>query len=136
LCRDLIGESAACSAVEIESYLADSAELPALDRLDGVLLRLVAFVEEKLPYLAAIGEACSGENRTSKFNLPGYRWMHGILSDLLRAAREEGAIRSVDIDFTATAILAALGPDVYQYQHEERGLTHEQIVQAVRSLYC
>ena len=100
-----------------------------------MITRFVSFMDEKLPYLAAIGEACSGEHRTTKFNLPEYRWIHGIIAELLDEAKGEGAIPPADSDFTAHAILAALSPDLYQYQRDERGLTQEQIVEGVRRLY-
>lgn len=57
------------------------------------------------------------------------------IAGLLRQAQAEGDIAPADADFTADAVLAALSPDVYQYQREERGLTQEQIVQGVRRLY-
>ncbi len=135
LCRDLIADTVERSAAELETYLRESTGQPALERLDHVLLRIVTFIEDKLSYLAAIGDACAGENRTSKFNLPGYRWLHGMLTGLLNEAQEEGAISVADITFTADAILAAISPDMYQFEREERGLTREQIVHRVRSLY-
>lgn len=135
LCRDLMGESMARARNEFEAYWRESEGYPALDRLDGVIARLVSFIDEKLPYLAAIGESCSGELRTTKFNLPEYRWMHGIVTELLDEAQADGAIPPADASFTADAVLAALGPDVYQYQRQERGLTQEQIVRGVRRLY-
>lgn len=135
VCRDLMGESAERAIEELEAYLRDSEGRPALERLDGVIGRLVVFIEEKLPYLAAIGEACAGEYRTKKFNLPWYRWMHGIVAGLLDDAQAEGAIPPADVSFTADALLAALSPDMYQYQREERSLSRQQIVEGVRRLY-
>jgi AcrR family transcriptional regulator len=135
LCRDLMADTMERARAEFETYWRESAGQPALDRLDGVITRFVSILDEKLPYLAAIGEACSGESRTSKFNLPEYRWIHGIVTELLDAALAEGSIPPADSDFTAHAILAGLSPDLYQYQRDERGLTQEQIVQGVRRLY-
>lgn len=135
LCRDLMADTMERARVEFEIYWQESSGRPALDRLDGVITRFVSILDEKLPYLAAIGESCFGEHRTSKFNLPGYRWIHGIVTELLDAAMAEGAIPPADSDFTAHAVLAGLSPDLYQYQRDERGLTQEQIVQGVRRLY-
>ena len=53
----------------------------------------------------------------------------------LDQAQAEGSIPPADSNFTAHAILAALGPDMYQYQRNDRGLTQEQIVEGVRRLY-
>ncbi len=135
VCRDLMVESTERAKEQLGAYLRESEDRPAVHRLDGVIARLLVFFEEKLPYLAAIGEACSGELRTTKFKLPEYRWVHGIVAGLLEDAQAEGAIPAADADFTAHALLAALSPDMYQYQREERGLTQEQIVQGVRRLY-
>lgn len=135
VCRDLMAESTERARSELETYWRESKGQPALDRLDGVIARLVSFIDQKLPYLAAIGESCSGEIRTSKFNLPEYRWLHGFVAGLLDETQAEGAIPPADSDFTAHALLAGLSPDLYQYQRDERGLTQEQIVQGVRRLY-
>lgn len=135
LCRDLMTDTMERARAEFETYWRESPGQPALDRLDGVITRFVSILDEKLPYLAAIGEACFGEHRTTKFNLPEYRWIHGIITELLDQAMAEGAIPPADSDFTAHALLAGLSPDLYQYQRDERGLTQEQIVQGVRRLY-
>jgi AcrR family transcriptional regulator len=135
ICRDLMSESVARAKEEFEAYWQESEGWPALDRLDGVIARLVVLFEAKLPYLAAIDDACSGEFRTTKFHLPVYRWIHDIIARLLDDAQAEGTIPPTDVSFTADAVLAALGPDLYQYQREERGLSQEQIVQGVRRLY-
>jgi AcrR family transcriptional regulator len=135
LCRDLMSESTERAREAFEAYWRESSGQPALDRLDGTIVRLVGFFEEKLPYLAAIDDACAGEYRTSKFNLPEYRWIHAIIAELINEAQTEGAIPPADADFTAHAVLASLGPDMYQYQRKERGLSQEQIVEGVRRLY-
>lgn len=135
ICRDLMSESMEHAREEFEIYWRESEQWPALDRLDGVISRLVVLFEAKLPYLAAIDDACAGEYRTTKYQLPAYRWIHGIISKLLEDAQAEGAIPPSDVGFTADAVLAALGPDMYQYQREERGLSQEQIIQGVSRLY-
>jgi AcrR family transcriptional regulator len=135
LCRDLMQESAEHARTQFEAYWAETEGRPALERLNGVIELLVALFEAKLPYFAAIDDACAGEHRTSKFKLPLYRWIHGIISELLNDAQGEGAIPPTDVTFTADAVLAALSPDMYQYQRQERGLSQAQIVQGVRRLY-
>jgi AcrR family transcriptional regulator len=135
LCRDLMHESAERAREEFDTFRVETEGRPALERLDGVIGRLVVLFEEKLPYLAAIDDSCAGEYRTSKFKLPLRRWIHGIIAGLLNDAQAEGAIPLVDADFTADAVLATLSPDMYQYQRHERGLSQEQIVERVRRLY-
>jgi len=135
LCRDLMHESAERAREEFDIYWVETEGRPALERLDGMIGRLVVLFEEKLPYLAAIDDACAGEYRTSKFKLPLHRWIHGIIAGFLNDAQAEGSIPPADADFTADAVLATLSPDMYQYQRQERGLSQEQIVQGVRRLY-
>jgi AcrR family transcriptional regulator len=137
LCRDLLAESADRFRAESEAYLAGVAGTTSpLERLTGLLARLVALVETKLGLLAAIGDACWGGRRVEKFRSPGYQWVHGAIAGLLAEAVARGEISPLDTAFTADALMAALSPDVYQFQREERGLTPEQILQGVCRIFA
>jgi AcrR family transcriptional regulator len=137
LCRDVLGESAERFREEIEAYLARSdGAASALERLTSVLSRAVTLIETKLSLLAAIGDACWGERRVEKFRTPWYQWIHGTIAGLLSEAVERGELRTLDPTFTADALMAALSPDVYQFQREERGLTPEEILQGVCRIFA
>lgn len=135
LCRGLMQESGERAIEEFESFWRASVGRPALERLDGVIKRVVLLFEEKLPYLAAIDDACAGQLRTSKFKHPFYLQIHGIIAGLLNDAQTQGEIPPSNANFMTDAVMAALGPDMYQFQREERGLSQEQIIEGVRRLY-
>lgn len=136
LCRDLLGETTDTFRSEVDAYLARAAAgTPALDRLNYLLERYIALMDTKTSLLAAIGDACWGQRRTEKFSSSGYRWAHGTITGLLSEAVEKGELRPVDPSFTADALLAALSPDVYQFQRDVRGLTPEEILQGVRRIF-
>lgn len=137
LAQDLLSESADRFRAEVEGYLAQAdSSTPALERLTGLLSRLVQLLEAKLSLLAAIGDACWGERRVDKFRMPVYRWLHGIIAGLLAEAVAREELRPLDPTFTADALMAALSPDAFQFQREERGLTPEQILQGVCRIFA
>lgn len=135
LCFDLIKESAEGMQAEVEAYLQQSADLPALARLNGVLERVVAYTEEKLPMMGAIRDAYCGDNRVMQFANPFYRWLRGCIASLYAEAEAKGDIAPLDPAFTADALLGVLSPQVYEFQRREQGLTPEQILSGVRRLY-
>jgi AcrR family transcriptional regulator len=137
LCRDLLSETTQRFRQEIEDYLArNEGGTPALERLISVLARFVQLMETKTSLLAAIGDACWGQRRAEKFQSPGYQWIHGTVAALLTEAVAKGELRALDARFTADALLAALSPDVYQFQREERGLTPQEILQGVCRIFA
>lgn len=136
LCRDLLAETVQHFREETETYLAKSADAPALERLDCLLERYIDLMGTKTSLLAAIGDACWGQRRIEKFQSPGYQWAHGTIAGLLAEAVDREELRPIDPTFTADALLAAMSPDVYQFQCEVRGLTPEQILQNIRKIFA
>ncbi|HZS93885.1 MAG TPA: TetR/AcrR family transcriptional regulator [Chloroflexota bacterium] len=135
LCRDLLGETTDTFRAEVDTYLTRSAtDTPALERLNYLLERYIALMDTKTSLLAAIGDACWGQRRIEKFASSGYRWAHSTITGLLSEAVDKGELRPVDPSFTADALLAALSPDVYQFQRDVRGLNPEEILQGVRGI--
>ncbi len=135
LCFDLIKESAESFRVDIEALLQREADRPALSRLDGVLERVVAFTEEKLPMMGAIRDAYCGQNRPMQFSNPHYCWIHACVTELVSEAVAQGEIGVLDPVFTADALLGALSPQLYEFQRRERGMTPEEILAGVRRLF-
>src|SRR5260370_29726963 len=105
-----MAESAEWFMEDIERYLEQTVgEIPALQRLVGVLSRAVTLIETKLSLLAAIGDACWGDRRGEKFQAPAYQWIHGTIAGLLSEAVTNGEIRALDATFTADPLDAGLG---------------------------
>jgi AcrR family transcriptional regulator len=135
LCRDLISETVGSFRVETEDYLAASASTSPLERLNTVLARYLDLMDAKTALLAAIGDACWGQRRVEKFQSSAYQWVHGTITGLLNDAVAAGEIHSIDTSFTADALLAALSPDVYQFQRDVRGKSKDEILQGIRRIF-
>jgi hypothetical protein len=54
---------------------------------------------------------------------------------LLAEAVAQGEAAPLDVDFTADAILAAIGPPLYRYQREQLRYSGERIAAGVRRLF-
>lgn len=135
LCFDLIKESAESLRVDVEALLQREADRPAISRLDGVLERVIAFTEEKVPMMGAIRDAYCGQNRPMQFSNPYYSWMHGCVAALVSEAVERGEIAALDPVFTADALLATVSPQLYEFQRRGRGMSPEEILAGVRRLF-
>jgi len=144
LCMDLLHESHERFGEEIASLLAATATSPALERLDGVLEHMVAFLEEQGALLSPIAVAnarywlCDEPASSRQFaprHAPLYDWLREVLAGLLAEAVERGELVSLDIPYIADAILTTLNPMFYRYQRQERGFTAERILQGLRRIY-
>jgi AcrR family transcriptional regulator len=144
LCIDLLQESHERFVEEIASLLAATATSPALERLDGVLAHMVAFLEEQGALLSPIAVAnarywlCDESGSSRRFaphHAPLYDWLQEVLAGLLAEAVERGELISLDIPYMADAILTTLNPMYYRYQRQERGFTAERILQGLRRIY-
>lgn len=135
LCMDLLAESLARFHVDIERIVAAS-ELPsALDCLDAMLERLVAFNEENGPLLGALRDCRPGERGLSRFHNPFHQWAREALEAVLTHAVERGEVSTLDVSCTAEALLSALAIDHYMYQRDELGHTPQRIIAALRRLF-
>ncbi len=144
LCMDLLHESHERFGEEIASLLAARATSPALERLDGVLAHIVAFLEEQGALLSPIAVAnarywlCDESGNSQRFSsrdAPLYDWLHELLAGLLSEAVERGELVSLDIPYVADAILTTLNPMFYRFQRQERGFSPERILQGLRRVY-
>ncbi|MBV9788177.1 MAG: TetR/AcrR family transcriptional regulator [Chloroflexi bacterium] len=108
---------------------------PAIQRLDRVIARCVAFIEEQGPFLAAIMTTASDQPRERKFSVTYYVTSHNIIAGLLQEAIAEDALVPLDSTYTADALLAALDPTLYQFQRQTRGYSSEQILAGLRRIY-
>ncbi len=144
LCMDLLHESHERFVEEIASLLAATAASPALERLDGVLAHMVAFLEEQGALLNPIAVAnarywlCNESGSSQRFSSrhePLYDWLYELLAGLLSEAVERGELVSLDIPYMVDAILTTLNPMFYRFQRQERGFSAERILQGLRRIY-
>ncbi|GLV55105.1 hypothetical protein KDH_19520 [Dictyobacter sp. S3.2.2.5] len=135
LILDLLSESAQRFVEETQTYAEDKETRSALQRLDSVLRRSLAFIEEEGVFLAAIMDASSAERREMKFSTPYYRASHSLISHLLEEAIAQGELEPLDTIYTADAIIATSDPALYLFQRQRRGYTPEQILAGLRRIY-
>ena len=143
LCMDLMREHHEQFAEEIATLFAQTENAPVLERLDGVLVKMVALLDEQVIFLGPIGgtlagDECNESGRSSGFSFqqsPWYLWLHELLSEVLTEAVERGELAPLDIPFTVDTMLAILNPPFYRYQRLERGFSQERILQGLRRIY-
>lgn len=144
LCVDLLRERHERFVEEIATLFATTETASALERLDGVLEHLVAFLEEQGALLGpmaatdARGLQCHETESSRRFafqHAPFYLWLHELFVGLLTDAVERGELASLDIPYTADAILATFHPMFYRFQRQERGFSPERILQGLRRIY-
>ncbi len=139
LCMDLLHERHEELRVEIEKLFEQKKHLPALTRLDSVLLQSINFLEEQGALLTAIVQTQMQETMCRKApnieQMSAYYWLHTMFASLLTEAVEWGELAPLDVSFTADALLATLNPMFYRMQRQERGLSPEHILQGLRHIY-
>lgn len=144
LCMDLMREHHEQFAEEIAALFAQTETAPALERLDGLLLKMVSLLEDQVAFLGPIGgtlaedDRCNESSRASNFSFqqsPWHLWLHELLSGVLTEAVERKELASLDVSFTVDTMLAVLNPPFYRYQRLERGFSQERILRGLRSIY-
>jgi AcrR family transcriptional regulator len=144
LCMDLMREHHERFAEEIAALFAETESARALERLDGVLVKMVALLEDQVTFLGPIGGTmtrdaqCNESDSSRHFSSqqsPWYLWLHELLAGLLTEAVERGELVSLDVSFTVDTMLAVLNPPFYRFQRLERDFSQERILQGLRRIY-
>jgi AcrR family transcriptional regulator len=135
LILDLLHESAQRFIEEIQASAEDEKMWSALQRLDNVLHRCIAFNEEEGLLLAATMDTSSAEKREMKFSTQYYRASHSFIAHLLEEAIAQGELAPLDTIYTADALIATSDPALYLFQRQRRGYTPEQILEGLRHIY-
>src|SRR5947209_16426396 len=144
LCMDLLHEHCERFVEEIATLLAATATCPALERLDSVLTKIVALLEEQGAMLGPVAGTDMRDVQCNESDIsrhipyqrsPWYLWLHELFAGLLTEAVERGELASLDVPYTADAILATLHPMCYRFQRQERGFSPERILQGLRHIY-
>jgi AcrR family transcriptional regulator len=144
LCMDLMREHHERFAEEVSVLFAQTETAPALERLDGLLLKMVALLEDQATFLGPIGGTLSGDDqcnepgRSRDFSFqqsPWHLWLHELLSGVITEAIEREELVPLDIPFTVDTMLAVLNPPFYRFQRLERGFSQERILQGLRRIY-
>jgi AcrR family transcriptional regulator len=144
LCMDLLHERYERFMEEVAAQLAAKATVPALERLDGLLTKIVALLEEHGAMLGPVAGTDMRDVQCSEFDItryipyqrsPWYLWLHELFAGLLIEAMRRGELPPLDVPYTVDSILAALHPMLYRFQRQERGFSSERILQGLRHIY-
>ena len=144
LCMDLMREHHEQFAEEVAKLFARTENAPVLERLDGLLVIMVALLEDQVTFLGPVGGTITGDDRCpepgrssdfSVYQSPWYLWLHELLSGVLTKAVDRGELAPLDAPFTVDTMLAVLNPPFYRYQRLERGFSQERILQGLRCIY-
>jgi len=130
-------------ASDIESFLArleslrtlDSPDVSVLDKIDRLLADLIAMTDSHIPMLATMQHETCKPNRPDFCHTTLYQQMHAHLAALLRQAAQQGALRPMDADFTAHAIIAVLTPTFFSLQRVDLAQSQAQIAAKIRSVF-
>ncbi|MNB75013.1 HTH-type transcriptional repressor Bm3R1 [compost metagenome] len=107
----------------------------ALDHLHSSISRIVSFIEQFAELLLFIKSEFTGKKQLTQFEHPFFRRLNGFLAELLKRAASAGEISAVDPQFTATALIAVLSPDLYLYQQKQHSSSKEQITEGILALF-
>lgn len=144
LCMDLMREHHERFSEEVAALFARTEHAPSLERLDGLLQKMVALLEDQVTFLGPIGgtpaedDRCNDSDRASNFSFqqsPWHLWLHELISGVLTEAVERKELASLDVSFTVDTMLGVLNPPFYRYQRLERGFSQERILGGLRRIY-
>ena len=144
LCLDLMREHHEQFAEEVAALFARTEQAPSLERLDGLLQKMVTLLEDQVAFLGPIGGTPSEDDRCNESGKPDYfsfqqspwhLWLHELLSGVLTEAVERKELALLDIPFTVDTMLAVLNPPFYRYQRLECGFSQERILGGLRRIY-
>ncbi|MBA4495164.1 TetR/AcrR family transcriptional regulator [Paenactinomyces guangxiensis] len=130
ICIEIVREECQPLFDEVQAYLDQSPEVAPLDRLYQVIVRFVAFLEAKIPWLCAVSRASSGHRPLQS---PLYQWMRNTCRDLLNEAVERGEVSKVDVPYTVEALMATLHN--IDFHMKNQGFLTERILQGVYRIF-
>lgn len=114
----------------------ETAQQPALSRLDDFLDRLTYFMEFhasllREAQLQGLQEAFHEARTSPQMWLP---WLRDTIRILLQQAEQNEEARNLDIPYLVDAVLAPLNAELFIYQREVLGFATERISRGVRRL--
>lgn len=139
LCFDILQDYAHKILEQMDSYLKNNLDTPAIDRLGAILDLWIDAVEDKAELIIEMESKMNCEDdRGNFFHSPVYRFirdkMSGLLAEIRGANSEQQLTVQIDPDLTAHAIICSLSPVGYFHIKQEKGYTREQMKQGFRQL--
>jgi AcrR family transcriptional regulator len=107
--------------------------MPFMTRLDYFLDALVLFTDRHLPLLSVVQS--TGLLDEDREQSRPYHWQYQTVSGLLGRAIAAGELaETIDVAYTADALLAPLRADIFRFQRQARDFNLERISSGLRGL--
>lgn len=136
ICSMLLRDSSERFLLSLEQELLEpESAFGALSHLRSSIGRIIDFIEQYAELLHLIKSEFTGKKQLTQFEHPFFRRLNGVLTELLGRAADSGQIAGVDPQFTATALIAVLSPDLYLFQQKQYGSTKKQITEGILALF-
>ncbi|MCY8910784.1 TetR/AcrR family transcriptional regulator [Bacillus atrophaeus] len=130
ICIEVVREECQPLFEEIDSYLDQTSEETALERLYQVIMKFIAFLEKRVPWLCSVSRASSGYR---PFQSPLYQWMRITCRRLLQEAVDTGEASAVDVPYTVETLMATLFN--IDFHLKDQGFSTEQILQGLQRIF-
>ena len=136
ICSALLLDSTERFLVAMENEIQQSnSELPALDRLQSSIEKVIDFIAQHAELLQLIKSEFTGKKQLTHFEHPFFQRLSAVLSELLQQAVNRNETIPLDPKFAATALISILSPDLYLYQQKVHGDSKEQITDGIITLF-
>ncbi|ULO05300.1 TetR/AcrR family transcriptional regulator [Paenibacillus sp. 19GGS1-52] len=112
-----------------------SEDLPAFERLQSSIERVVDFLEQHAELLNLIKTEFTGKKQLTQFEHPFFQRLNVILFQLLQQVAARAESIPIDPQFVATALVSVLSPDLYLFQKKVHGRSKEQITKGIITLF-
>ncbi|WP_138751516.1 TetR/AcrR family transcriptional regulator [Paenibacillus sinopodophylli] len=128
LCMELMKDNFDTFIAEIGQYLESAAQLTVHERLCGVMRRIIAFLEKKLPWIGVMQSFNKVEEQKSDFfQSPPYLYLHGVLSELFIEALEKKEVNHIDPYYAAHSFISIQSPHTIKQLRVVMGYSCEEI---------
>jgi AcrR family transcriptional regulator len=135
LCSDLVQKRFLHFKEQLSAYLDDMENCSPMVQLQRVLREYVNMVEELSKWLKVIqAYDCLKGRSATYFHSEPYVFMYKTIHSLLTEMERQRLIESMDLSYTTDVFLAAISPDFYLYQRQEKGYSQEDILKRFYSL--
>lgn len=130
ICLDIVNEECQPFFDEVNLYLSQAAEAPALDKLYQIIIKFITFLEAHDSWLCAVSRATVGYR---PLHAPLYQWMRNVGRKLLNDAVQQKEAENVDVVYTIEALLSALHNIDFHIQ--DHGFTKEQVLAGIHRIF-
>ncbi|WP_424765672.1 TetR/AcrR family transcriptional regulator [Paenibacillus sp. sgz302251] len=128
LCMEMMKDNFEIFIKEIEEYLVLDAERSVKERLNGIMRRIIAFVDRESKWLGVMQSYNRMEDHKADFfQTPPYLYLHSIISGLFIEALEQKEIQDIDPSYAAHSFISIQAPHTFRHLRHAMGYTCEEI---------